>query len=318
MDDVVINYDDKKNELIQLLERANSESASNNLRMFFVKKPSAEKMQVFQPQVSTDIQNEISKLILPNTISSLRNAVLSGYNPVGVPDGQMEHISDDIVPQVQLFLKAISDDEIFKDMKLLSVGHIKYYCLCYSCNGKTIYLLRQFSKMKKLRSGYIARIVNDELVAMDGDFLGIDENIDIILYENTLFVLNHISLERIFNYRDEYLKKTNEALGEILNTGCIKNMEQFSEDCTSDVRIMKRFTNIMTQGRLPLFFQNFDKVPGIVQELGLDIEYDEDEGKLVYREKSQLFHIINLMSDAYFKSLLLDRTGIAIIEETIS
>ena len=94
-------------------------------------------------------------------------------------------------------------------------------------------------------------------------------------------------------------------------------MEQFSEDCTSDVRIMKRFTNIMTQGRLPLFFQNFDKVPGIVQELGLDIEYDEDEGKLVYREKSQLFHIINLMSDAYFKSLLLDRTGIAIIEETI-
>lgn len=94
-------------------------------------------------------------------------------------------------------------------------------------------------------------------------------------------------------------------------------MEQFSEDCTSDVRIMKRFTNIMTQGRLPLFFQNFDKVPGIVQEPGLDIEYDEDEGKLVYREKSQLFHIINLMSDAYFKSLLLDRTGIAIIEETI-
>lgn len=318
MDDVVINYDDKKNELIQLLEKANSESASNNLRMFFVKKPSAEKMQAFQPQVSTDIQNEISKLVLPNVISSLRNSVLSDYNPVGVPDGQMEHISDDIVPQVQLFLKAISDDEIFKDMKLLSVRYIKYYCLCYSCNGKTIYLLRQFSKMKKLRSGYIARIVNDELVAMDGDFLGIDENIDIILYENTLFVLNHISLERIFNYRDEYLKKTNEALGEILNTGCIKNMEQFSEDCTSDVRIMKRFTNIMTQGRLPLFFQNFDKVPRIVQELGLDIEYDEDEGKLVYREKSQLFHIINLMSDAYFKSLLLDRTGIAIIEETIS
>lgn len=317
MNDIETNYNEKKNELIQLLKRAHSESASNNLRIFFVKKPSAEKMQAFQPQVSTDIQNEISKLVLPNTISGLQNAVLSDYNPVGVPDGQMEHIDDNIVPQVPLFLKAISDDDVFKDMKLLSVGQIKFYCLCYSCNGKTVYVLRQFSKMKKLRSGYIARIVNDELVAMDGDFLGIDENADIIFYENTLFVLNHISLERIFNYRDEYLKKTNEALGEILNTGCIKNMEQFSEDCTSDVRIMKRFTNIMTQGRLPLFFQNFDKVPGIVQELGLDIEYDEDEGKLVYREKSQLFHIINLMSDAYFKSLLLDRTGIAIIEESI-
>lgn len=237
-------------------------------------------MQAFQPQVSTKIQNEISNLVLPITISSLQNTVLSDYNPVGVPDGQMEHIDGNNVPQVQLFLKAISDDDMFKEMKLLPVGQIKFYCLCYSCNGKAVYVLRQFSKLKKLRSGYIARFVNDELVAMDSDFLGIDENVDIIFYENSLFVLNHISLERIFNYRDEYLKKTNEALGEILNTGCIKNMEQFSEDCTSDVRIMKRFTNIMTQGRLPLFFQNFDKVPGIVQELDLDIEYDEDEGKL--------------------------------------
>ena len=225
MNDVDMNYNEKKNELITLLERAQSESASNNLRVFFVKKPSSEKMQAFQPQVSTDIQNEISKLVLPNTILGLKNAVISDYNPVGVPDGQIEHISDSIVPQVELFFNAISDENLFKDMKLLSIGHIKYYCLCYSCNGKTLYLLRQFSKMKKLRSGYIARIVNDELVAMDGDFLGIDENVDIILYEKTLFVLNHISLERIFNYRDEYLKKTHEALGEILNTGCIKNME---------------------------------------------------------------------------------------------
>ncbi len=260
---------EKKNELLQLLERCSTEAIDNNLQMYFVKKPSSEKMQAFQPQVSTEVQHEISQLVLPNVINSLRTSTLSDYNPVGVPDGQMEYIADDIVPQVQVFLKALSEDEIFKDMKLLSIGHIKYYCLCYLCDGKTIYLLRQFSKMKKLRSGYLARIVNDQLVSMDGDFLGIDENIDIIFYENALFVLNHISLERIFNYRDEYLKKTNEALGEILNTGCIKNMEQFSEDCTSDVRIMKRFTNIMTQGRLPLFFQNFDKVPGIIQAQSL-------------------------------------------------
>lgn len=87
MNDIETNYNEKKNELIQLLKRAHSESASNNLRIFFVKKPSAEKMQAFQPQVSTDIQNEISKLVLPNTISGLQNAVLSDYNPVGVPDG---------------------------------------------------------------------------------------------------------------------------------------------------------------------------------------------------------------------------------------
>jgi len=136
------------------------------------------------------------------------------------------------------------------------------------------------------------------------------------LFENEIFLLNHISLERIFEYKDEFLKKTNEALGEILNKNVIANIEQFAEDCCRDVRITKRFTNIMTKGRLPLFFDNYDKVPEIVEELGLDIEFDRD-GKLVYKEKSQLFHIINLLSDSYFKSLLANRPGIAKMEEEI-
>ena len=97
----------------------------------------------------------------------------------------------------------------------------------------------------------------------------IDENTDMIYFNNKIYILNHISLERIFNYRDVYLQKTNEAMGELLRQGVFKNLEQFNEDCCRDVRIMKRFTNIMTQGRLPLFFENYEKVPDIVRELGL-------------------------------------------------
>ena len=41
---------------------------------------------------------------------------------------------------------------------------------------------------------------------------------------------------------------------------------------------MKRFTNIMTKERLPLFFDNYDEVPEIVAELELDLDFDE-EGK---------------------------------------
>lgn len=84
-------------------------------------------------------------------------------------------------------------------------------------------------------------------------------------------ILNHISLERIFNYRDAYKAKTDEAMGAILTQGVLVNIEQFADDCSRDVRIMKRFTNIMSKGRLPLFFDNYDKVEGIVKDLGLDI-----------------------------------------------
>ena len=55
---------------------------------------------------------------------------------------------------------------------------------------------------------------DDELREMDSDFLGIDTLTDIVYdpdYE-ILLVLNHISLERIFNYRDEFLNIANAAI----------------------------------------------------------------------------------------------------------
>ena len=79
---------------------------------------------------------------------------------------------------------------------------------------------------------------------------------------------------------------------------------------------MKRFTDMMSKDRLPLFFAHYDRVPEIVNALNLDLEFDE-EGKIIYREKSQLFHIINLMSDSYFKSLLAERFGVAKTEDIL-
>ena len=103
---------------------------------------------------------------------------------------------------------------------------------------------------------------------------------------------------------------------DIVDQGIMHNVEQFADDCRRDVRILKRFTEMMSKDRLPLFFEHYEKVPEIVKELELDIDFDED-GKIIYRERSQLFHIINLMSDAYFRSLLADRLGIAKTEDTL-
>ena len=63
-------------------------------------------------------------------------------------------------------------------------------------------------------------------------------------------------------------------------------------------------------------FENYDKVPEIVKDLQLDIEFDDD-GKMIYRDKSQLFHIVHLMSDSYFKSLIAERVGVAEMEGVI-
>lgn len=289
---------------------------SNAMSIYFVRKMSSDNYMSFQPQVANTVQQQILAMVIPYLLKQLDESVITDYNPIGVADGEIESLSVDSVSSWNAFAESIKIENTKREMQNLTISAINFYCIKIELEGSYVLLLRQFSKLKKLRSGYLARFVNDELVAMEGDFLGIDEASDIIAFEDELCIINHISLERILSYRDKYLAKTNEAMGELLSQDIISNLEQFHDDCCRDVRIMKRFTNIMSNGRLPLFFDNFDKVPDIVTQLGLDIEFED--GKLVYREKSQLFHIINFMSDSYFKSLLADRMGIAKMEEPLN
>lgn len=255
-------------------------------------------------------------MILPNLIESLQHQKMVDYNPIGVADGENEKLASHQVNSITDFLESINEEELYTDMTNLKIDRISFYVIQISWDNNVVYLFRQFSKVSKLRKGLLSQIVENELKEMDNKFLGIDEYTDMVLFRNELLILNHISLERIFNYRDEFLNMTNNALNEIGNQNIIQNIDKFSEDCKRDIRILKRFANITNSNRLPLFFLYYDRVPEIVRTLELDIEFDE-KGKMIYREKSQLYHIINLMSDSYFRSLLADRIGIAKTEDKL-
>ena len=304
--------------LKEFIDKIKSNQPRNVVKIYFSRKSnsSISKYITHNPSISEAVQVELFNTIFPYVDKQLNSLKLVDYNPLGVLDGELESISTEEIPLFQDFLNSITEENINKEMDSLRIEKIDFYCIEISYDGKIVYMFRQFQKLKKLRQGFLTRIIDNELNVIDNDFLGIDELIDMIVFEDKIYLFNHISLERVFSYRDEFLKKTNEALGEILTKNVISNIEQFADDCRNDIRIMKRFTNIMTKERLPLFFDNYDKVPEIVAELELDLDFDE-EGKIIYKERSQLFHIINLLSDAYFKSLLAQRTGVAKIEGEI-
>lgn len=306
------------NNLKEFIDKIKSNQPRNVVKIYFSRKSnsSISKYITHNPSISEAVQAELFNTIFPYVDKQLDSLKLVDYNPLGVLDGELEIISTEEIPLFQDFLNSITEENINKEMDSLRIEKIDFYCIEISYDGKTVYMFRQFQKLKKLRQGFLTRIIDNELNVIDNDFLGIDELIDMIVFEGKIYLFNHISLERVFSYRDEFLKKTNEALGEILTKNVISSIEQFADDCRNDIRIMKRFTNIMTKERLPLFFDNYDKVPEIVAELELDLDFDE-EGKMIYKERSQLFHIINLLSDAYFKSLLAQRTGVAKIEGEI-
>lgn len=302
-------------EVIDLLHAIQDDSPDNVVNIYFCEKKASDKYRAFKPQISNDLQKKVLELVLPPLIKSLELTVVQ-YDPVGVLDGQNELIIPAQVPNVSVFMDSIKPENLYTDMSLIKVKNISFYAIEISYKGSMALLFRQFTKMSRLRKGILSQLVSNELKEINSDFLGIDELTDMVLMSESLLIINHISLERVFNYRDKFQEMTNQAIGRIVLEGKMKNVEQFSEDCLNDVRIMKRLTNLMSKDRLPLFFDNYDRVPEIVTSLELDIEFDED-GKMIYRDKSQLFHIIHLMSDSYFKSLIAERVGVAEMEGTI-
>lgn len=305
----------KTNEILEALRLVKDESPDNVVKIFFCEKRAQEKYRSFMPQVSDQLQKKILSLVLPPLMKAM-DLPVTQYNPIGVLDEQNELILSTNVSCVDAFKESIKEDNLVTEMGLIKIPRINFYCIEINYQGKDVYLFRQFTKMSRLRKGIISQLINDELIELDSDFLGIDELIDMVLMDTTMLIVNHISLERVFNYRDKFQEMTNQAIGRIVVEGKMANVEQFSEDCLRDVRIMKRFTDLMSKDRLPLFFENYERVPEIVKALELDIEFD-DEGKMIYRDKSQLFHIIHLMSDSYFKSLIAERVGIVEMEGTI-
>ena len=302
-------------EVVKLLLSVQNSNPANVVRIFFSEKLISGKYRTFVPQVSDNLQKRVLSLVIPPLIKALGLRVVQ-YKPVGVLDEENEVIQSDQVPSVDSFKESMNPTNVFTEMNLIKTEKINFYCIEVSVQGRSVFLFRQFTKMSRLRKGILSQLVNDELKELDHDFLGIDDLTDMVLFDDKLLIINHISLERIFNYRDKFQEMTNQAIGRIVVEGKMVNVEQFSEDCLNDVRIMKRFTDLMSKDRLPLFFDNYDRVPDIVDALELDIEFDE-EGRIIYRDKTQLFHIIHLMSDAYFKSLLTARYGVAEMEGTI-
>ncbi len=290
-------------------------SPDNVVRIFFSEKCASNKYRTFMPQISNDLQKKVLALVIPRLIKALEFSIVH-YNPMGVLDKENEYIISTQVPGVDFFKESLNAKNLITEMNLIKIPKINFYCIEISYQGEKVYLFRQFTKMSRLRKGILSQLVNDELKELSSGFLGIDELTDMVLVEDVLLIINHISLERVFNYRDKFQEMTNRAIERIVAEGKLSNVEKFSEDCVNDIRIMKRLTYLMSKDRLPLFFDNYDRVPTIVDNLELDIEFDH-EGRMIYRDKSQLFHIIHLMSDAYFQSLLAARYGVAETEGTI-
>ncbi|MDR2602002.1 MAG: DUF4868 domain-containing protein [Spirochaetaceae bacterium] len=164
--------------LAKLIEKLLTERLGNNLKIYFSRWASSKYISHLS-QLLNDLQQEIITTVLPSLRYLLGDNIVA-YNPIGVEYMEIEKLSKSDILQIPPCIESIADDTIFKDMTTLKTDKIDFYCIKIFYETQKIYLFRQFHKLKKLRKELLAQIVNNELKAMDGDFLGIGEMFDFV------------------------------------------------------------------------------------------------------------------------------------------
>lgn len=143
-------------EYIDYFEKIIANEPENILSLYFVQKLMSDvRFRSFQPMISAELQKKILKMVLPKLKNQFKINRLVDFNPIGVADEEIEILNKESVTDVGTFVKTLDDGKVCKEIENLQIDKVSFYCLRVVYEGKCVYLLRQFSKMKSFEVDYL-------------------------------------------------------------------------------------------------------------------------------------------------------------------
>lgn len=302
-------------DISSLIEILNSEEVE--LRLYFTRKRGIKYIS-YSPVIDNSLQNKLKELIEVYLRDFIDNEQVD-FSPVGYKEETIETCNISYINSYTDVIDSFEEGTVNRDpINEDIINKLNFYCLLVfdRREGKSekIMFFRRVTKFKKLSSsGIFGHIKGNRFNEIDATLLGIDGNIDLVVYGDNILILNHISLERIFSLSDQYVEKAQTAISLIRKSNRISNFDQFEEDCLNDRRITRMLTKMLTEeNRLENCFENFPNVVNVIEifELEIDIDNSGEVDKIIYNHKEQLMDVIRLVRDSYYKSIINDRTGI--------
>lgn len=294
------------------LQRVSEFLIKNDLTqaLYFVRKKK-EGYISYSPEVDPAIFGTLREYI-KSYIDDFQEYEQVEFNPTGYRDGTIETCDIDYVGNFGEVMESLDIGNI-EDAEE-EADNFSFYCLSLEDNeGNHIKLFRRVTKFKRLYSkGLIAAFHGNTLNRIDSKMLGLDGQIDLIVYEDEIAILSHVALERIFRLDEQFVNKAQTAIDRIRRADKIINMDLFEDDCMNDVRIQKVLTKMLREENdLENCFDNFSNVVETIElfELPVEIQTVPREG-IIYEHKCQLMDIIRLARDSYYMSLIKEKPGI--------
>src|SRR5690625_738007 len=224
--------------LISILEASNEENT--DIRLYFTRKISSDRYRSYSPTISEPLQSELKSNVI-KTLVSAKESEQREFNPIGSIEGCIETYTTGEVESYNEIIESMTEGTVIRrKITTEEISRLTFYCLKINIDDQDeILVFRRVTKFNRLAKGVIGRFFNQEFIKLEPDLLGLDGNVDIIIYKEEMLILNHISLERIFSVHDQFREKANQTLDLVARSNKIKNFEQFREDCLADMRVTR-------------------------------------------------------------------------------
>ena len=289
-------------------------STENDIRLYFVRKKPNGEYNSYSPHISEDLHDSLFTIAF-NSIHIMDGVEQRVFNPIGSITGTIETYSANNVQNFEQVIESLNEQIVSREtLHSEDILKLNFYCLkITNSNEESMYLFRRVTKFSKLTkgNGFMGRFIEGRFEKLEGNLLGMDDSIDIIAFRQEMFILNHVSLERIFSIQEQYAQNAEQALLRIEQSGKIENFESFRDDCLNDNRITRTLTKVLdTQDALDNVFANFQNVTEVIDLFQLPIELTDGGTRILYQEKSQLLDVIRLIKDSYYRTLINQREGV--------
>lgn len=296
-------------EIHEILTDMNLEENDNFVELYLINKKNSEEYYSYRLTVEKKLQRELIEIVL-TSVCNVQDKEICEYNPIGQVDSVIEKCSLDYIKNADNVLSSMEDDSPNRLESLPKIKDIHSYCIKIIKGDISIISFRRFNKLRRLRAGFIGTVVEGRFKSLDGELIGLYNDIDIIIFNGDIFTLNHIALERIFDIEVQFKEKAKEAIQDIKDKDIIDNFDKFEEDALNNLNVIKRLTKIRDNKTLPKVFDNFDNVPKVIEYFGLNIELNQTQDKIIYVDKTQIEDITLLMNDSYYETIIAGVPGI--------
>lgn len=254
--------------------------------------------------ITNSLKNDIKEICKKYVNKIIEFGQVEQYNIIGANQSDIEEY--DLNAN---FMNISNINDLFRNSNRLvniqdeELKTYNYFIIEVILNNEHFYFIRKPTKPGMLKEGKILSKQRGQYGWIEEtDLLAFDDNIDIIIANEKIFIFNRTKFEHAYNFSEVYDYLSYNVLENDVLKNNIENFEELVIDIGETETLKRKVANLHNKENICLFLEQIDITKRINQDYNLNLTFNGNQ--VIYEDKSQAKHIIAFMQDAYYETYL--------------